>query len=751
MRAPRMHPHPHPHSDTGGQRLALWGGIECTVNRVGDEFFDQAVHSGHDTRPDDLDLVQSLGIPVMRYPVLWERVAPDGLDQADWTVSDAQLAACQARELTVIAGLVHHGSGPRHTSLIDAGFAPGLADYARAVASRYPWIEYYTPVNEPLTTARFSTLYGVWYPHSCSDRDFVTAVLNQCRATVLAMQAIRAVNPAAKLVQTDDLGKSWGTPAMAAVTAFYNHRRWLAWDLLCGKVDRRHPLWTYLLKHGATSDDVLWFRANPCPPDIIGVNYYVTSERWLDDRVERYPSITPGMIDGQACIDTESARVAEAPDTGLTPLLLEAWQRYRLPIAVTEAHLHAGREDQLRWLIEIWQAAQAARTQGADVRAVTAWALLGSFDWNSLVTRQAGHYESGAFDLRGGQPRATAVAALLRQLAAGQQPAHPAAPGHGWWRRDTRYHATTTRPPPDPEKLARLPDTADRAPILISGASGTLGRALARVCAQRNLACRLVGRAEMDIADPGSVERTLDKYRPWALINASGYVRVDQAEHDAERCFRENALGPGVLAAACARHGVHFTTFSSDMVFDGRAGRAYVETDEVAPLNVYGRSKAEGERAVFTHNAATLVIRTSSFFGPWDQHNFVHHALTALEAGGTFAAPGDLLITPTHVPDLVENCLDLVIDGERGIWHLANTGALSWFELARRAAVGAGLDPSRLHEVRASDCQYLAARPVNSTLDSSRARLLPTLDDALSRFLAERARQRAACADLTTS
>jgi len=746
-----MHPHPHPHSSTGGQPLALWGGIECTVNRVGDEFFDQAVHSGHDTRTDDLDLLQSLGISVMRYPVLWERVAPNGLDQADWTVSDVQLAACRARELTVIAGLVHHGSGPRHTSLVDAGFAPGLADYARAVATRYPWIEHYTPVNEPLTTARFATLYGVWYPHSCSDRDFVNAVLNQCRATVLAMQAIRAINPAAKLVQTDDLGKSWGTPAMAAMTDFYNHRRWLGWDLLCGKVDQCHPLWTYLLKHGAAPGDVLWFRANPCPPDILGVNYYVTSERWLDDRVEQYPFITAGVIDGQACIDTESVRVAEAPDTGLAPLLMEAWQRYRLPIAVTEAHLHAGREDQLRWLIEIWQAAQAARTQGADVRAVTAWALLGSFDWNSLVTRQAGHYESGAFDLRGGQPRATAVAALLRQLATGQPPVHPAAVGPGWWRRDTRYHATTTRPQPDLGKLSVLPDTSDRAPILISGASGTLGRAFARVCAQRNLACRLVCRAEMDIAEPVSVERALDKYRPWALINASGYVRVDEAEHDAARCFRENADGPGVLAAACARHGIHLTTFSSDLVFDGRAGRAYVETDEVAPLNVYGRSKAEGERAVLTHNPAALVIRTSSFFGPWDQHNFVHHALTALEAGATFAAPGDLLITPTYVPDLVENCLDLIIDGERGIWHLANSGALSWFELARRAAAGAGLDPSRLHEVRASGCQYVAARPVNSALDSSRARLLPRLDDALSRFLADRARQRPASAGVTTS
>lgn len=719
--------------------LALWGGIECTVNRVGDTYFNQATQSGHESRPGDIDHLQSLGVTAMRYPVLWERIAPDGLEHADWTTADAQLAACRARNITVIAGLVHHGSGPRTTSLVDPGFGPQLATYAGAVAARYPWIEHYTPVNEPLTTARFSALYGFWYPHGHSDREFIAAVMNQCKGTVLAMRAVRAVNPAAKLVQTDDLGKTWGTPEMAEVSEFYNDRRWLAWDLLCGKVDANHPLWKYLRKHGATADEILWFQANPCPPDIIGVNYYVTSERWLDHRVEQYPFMTPGLIDGIACIDTESARVPEAPETALTPLLMEVWERYGLPIAITEAHIHAGREDQLRWLAEIWEAAQDARAQGADVRAVTAWALLGSFDWDSLVTRQAGHYESGAFDIRGGAPRATAVAGLLQQFAAGQAPSHPAAQGHGWWRRDTRYHVTSSA---GTQKIEIITDTIDatgfRPPLLISGASGTLGRAFARICAQRNLAYKLVGRAEMDITDPGSVERALALYQPWAIINASGYVRVDEAERDAERCFRENSYGPEVLAAACARHGIHLTTFSSDLVFNGRADNPYVETDDVSPINVYGRSKAEGEEAVFARLSNALVIRTSSFFGPWDQHNFVHHAMKALEGRQEFAAPGDLIITPTYVPDLVDTCLNLIVDGERGVWHLTNGRAVSWIELARMAAARAGLDPAGLREQTAAECRFVAPRPTYSALDSGRAVLLPTLDDALGRFMANR-------------
>jgi dTDP-4-dehydrorhamnose reductase len=106
-----------------------------------------------------------------------------------------------------IVGLVHHGSGPPHTSLLDPEFATGLAQFAQAVASRYPGLEYYTPVNEPLTTARFSGLYGHWYPHAQDDRSFIRALINQCRGVALSMEAIRRINPAAKLVQTEDLGK----------------------------------------------------------------------------------------------------------------------------------------------------------------------------------------------------------------------------------------------------------------------------------------------------------------------------------------------------------------------------------------------------------------------------------------------------------------------------------------------------------------------------------------------------------------
>ena len=266
--------------------IALWGGLECTINRVRDNYFSQLDRRGHAARMQDFERFASLGVRALRYPVLWERTARAGLARADWTWPDERLPALRELGVTPIVGLLHQGSGPRHTSLVDPAFAGRLASFAGAVAARYPWVEYYAPVNEPLTTARFSGLAGVWYPHGRDDRVFVQALLNQCRAVVLPMRAIRQINLDAKLVQTDDLSKTYATRQLAQLSNFFNERRWLSWDLLCGRVDAGHPLWDYLAGTGVEVDEPHWYRDNACPPDIVGVNYYATvSPTYVPDLV----------------------------------------------------------------------------------------------------------------------------------------------------------------------------------------------------------------------------------------------------------------------------------------------------------------------------------------------------------------------------------------------------------------------------------------------------------------------------------
>ena len=721
-----------------GPPLQLWGGVECTINRVGDAYFSQLEANGHLDRATDLDAFAALGIRTLRQPLLWEQLAPDGPARAEWSWADERLDRLRALGIEPIAGLVHHGSGPAHTRLDSECFARKLAGYAGALAARYPWVRGYTPVNEPLTTARFSGLYGHWFPHGRDEPTFWRTLRNQCRGTVLAMRAIRRVQPAAQLLQTDDLGQTWSTPRLAYQARFNNELRWLAWDLLCGRVDRRHPLWGWLVDCcAALPDEILWFTRNACPPDLIGVNHYVTSNRFLDERVERYPDHCVGGNGRDAYADVEAVRVAAEPASGLQVLLEQAWARYGIPLAITEVHLHAPREDQLRWLAEAWNAARAARTSGVDVRAVTLWALLGSHDWDSLLTRRQGHYEAGAFEVREGVLRPTAIAGLARQLAHEGRGQHPVLSGEGWWRRPTRL----AYPPVDLPAIGSVPapvaaGSGNAAPILITGATGTLGRAFARICLDRGLAHRLLGRSELDIADPASVRAALRRHRPWAVVNAAGYVRVDDAETDCERCFRENTTGPALLAAECERAGIQMVTFSTDLVFDGSRDAPYLEADPVAPLNVYGLSKARAEQLVLERHPGAMVVRTSAFFSPWDQYNFITCALRALRGGEPFAAATDQTVSPTYVPDLVHACLDLLVDGEAGVWHLTNGGAISWADLARQAARVAGASARSLRPCTSARLGLPARRPRYSALGSSRAYAMPRLEDALARCVA---------------
>jgi dTDP-4-dehydrorhamnose reductase len=421
--------------DPSGGRLEVWAGPECTLNRVGDRYFDQLARTGHDARLDDLDRLAGLGVKAVRYPVLWERHATARID---WSWADERLNRLRKLGIRPIVGLVHHGSGPPHTSLLEPSFADGLAEFAARVAERFPWIDAYTPVNEPLTTARFSGLYGHWYPHGRDANTFARCFLTECRAIVLAMRAVRGVNADAALVQTEDFGQAHASHPLRYQADFENERRWLTWDLLCGRIDRRHPMWGYLDWAGVPEAEVAWFLEHPCPPDVLGVNYYVTSERYLDDRTYRYPAEMHGENGRHRYVDTEAVRLLPGGVLGPYRLLRQVWERYRRPLAVTEAHIGCTPEEQVRWVWEVWRAASRLRNEGAGVRAVTAWSVFGAYDWDTLVTQPAGHYEAGAYDVRDDPPQPTAVANLIGDLAAGRDPGDPALATPGWWRRPER-------------------------------------------------------------------------------------------------------------------------------------------------------------------------------------------------------------------------------------------------------------------------------------------------------------------------
>ncbi|HKO88625.1 MAG TPA: family 1 glycosylhydrolase [Burkholderiales bacterium] len=704
-------------------RLEIWGGIECSVIRVGNAWRDEVEETGIALEDADFEAMRDIGLTHLRFPILWETVAPQALHECTWEWHDRRLTCMHEKGLRPIAGLVHHGSGPRYTDLLDPHFPGLLAAYAEKVASRYPWIDAYTPVNEPLTTARFSGLYGVWYPHHRSMQSFLRALVNQCRGTVLAMAAIRRINPAARLVQTEDLGKIYSTPRLAYQAEYENQRRWLSFDLLQGRVHRNHPWYGIFLRHGIAERELRFFLDRPCIPDVIGINHYLTSDRYLDENLPHYPACFHGGNGRHAYADVEAVRMHHCEhDVGPESRLLEAWERYGRPLAVTEVHHGCSRDEQLRWLMEVWKACRNLKRRNVDVRALTLWSLYGSVDWNTLLTEKNDHYEAGAFDARSEPPRPTVLAKAARGLAREGQFDHPALDAPGWWRREERFYI--------PRRAGMAPHSAKR-PLVITGATGTLGRAFSRICTHRGLQHVLLSRRELDIADVPSVQAALERYQPWAFINAAGFVRVPDAEREKDRCFRENVAGPAILAAECAKRDLPLVSFSSDLVFDGSLGRAYLESDERNPRCVYGDSKAEAERMMLATWPRTLLVRSSAFFGPWDRYNFLYKTVEDLLAGRIVEAHENVIVSPTYVPDLVHATLDLLIDGEHGIWHLTNQDALSWYDLAHHAATQMELDVDRVD-------RRLHPSPCVTALRSERGRILPPLESALKRFFAER-------------
>ena len=419
----------------GTGRPEVWAGFECARVRVGRRVADQLELTGHHSRLEDIELLERLGVGAVRYPLLWERIAPRGVARIDWTWPDERLAALRRAGIRPIVGLLHHGGGPRGVSLLHPSFAAAFARYAAAIARRYPWVDAYIPINEPLTTARFAGLYGYWHPHLTSEHALAEILLAQCLAIRAAIRAIREVNPAARLIVNEDVGRTFGTPPMRDFAETLNARRWLTWDLLVGRVTPDHPLASALAVSARTEAALASLVDDPQQPDILGVDHYVTSDRFLDHRVAAYPPDVHPLDPRATWVDVEAVRVAGVPAAGVRAAIEDTWRRYRLPIALTEVALAGPADEQVAWWNESWATSLDARRAGIDLRAVTAWAVTGATDWHTLMRRSEGVYEPGCFDIRQSppleRPLAHAVRASVRGRVLPQVPV-------GWWRRPDR-------------------------------------------------------------------------------------------------------------------------------------------------------------------------------------------------------------------------------------------------------------------------------------------------------------------------
>jgi dTDP-4-dehydrorhamnose reductase len=582
--------------------LDIWGGIECTFNRVGDQYFDQCAKNGHLTRTTDFQLFKELGIKKLRYPCIWEKVSMDNPKIRNWEELDEKLGEIKRLGITPIAGFLHHGSGPKYTNLLDPKFPMLFANYARDFAERYPWIEHFTPVNEILTTARFSCLYGHWYPHKKNDLDFLKAVFLQCKATVLAMREIRKVIPYAKLIQTEDIGKCQSTAKLKYQRDFENERRWLAYDILCGKFDQNHKLYKYVMKAGISYEEIHWATENFYTPDVLGINHYLLSNRFLDHKMDLYPEHFHGgnKIDSYAdvgVLDTGQANLPLPED-----ILCEAWSRFKIPLAVTEVHTRGHREEQMRWFYQMWKAGETAQKRGVKLKGITAWSLLGTYDWHSLCTRDDLFYEPGVFDLRSSRsyPRKTGLAKLIYDLAHTCTTTSPLLETRGSWQTERRVLFAAK------QGSHSLLHSSGR-PLMIAGENLALKKIIARACRFRNL--------PFVTADVANVEEVTKSANPWAVLNTLTVMNTGSLFLSAQYIESTKHI---LFQSAIDESSEYFSEFINnalDLIIDGEHGIYHFNelgeiiwannpesTDEKESIPFHGSTFLENTYNSFNHN-----------------------------------------------------------------------------------------------------------------------------------------------------
>ncbi len=252
--------------------------------------------------------------------------------------------------------------------------------------------------------------------------------------------------------------------------------------------------------------------------------------------------------------------------------------------------------------------------------------------------------------------------------------------------------------------------------VLIIGSTGMLGRELAAECDRRGTDCRtLVGPDDLDVTQAAAVSGTLRREMPAVVINATGYTNVDGAETNRAEADLVNGAGPGNLARVCRDIDCTLVHFSTDYVFDGRAGRPYLVDDEPNPINAYGRSKLAGDRAIAEAGCRHLLIRTSWLFAAHG-HNFVRTILGLAGRQPTLNVIDDQHGRPTYCPDLARMTFDMVDRGAQGIYHAANDGHCTWFDLAT-AIVGQARSPCEVRRCSTPDHPLPAPRPAFSVLD----------------------------------
>ncbi|MGL5350461.1 MAG: dTDP-4-dehydrorhamnose reductase [Cetobacterium sp.] len=276
--------------------------------------------------------------------------------------------------------------------------------------------------------------------------------------------------------------------------------------------------------------------------------------------------------------------------------------------------------------------------------------------------------------------------------------------------------------------------------ILITGANGQLGHDFSRIFKEKDLDFIATDYKELDITNIDAVREFVKGKDIKLIINCAAYNNVDKAEEESEMCYKLNAYAPRDLAIVAKEIGAEYVTYSTDFVFNGEKKSPYTEEDEVSPLSVYSKAKAEGEKLVLESYENSFVIRTSWVFGIAN-NNFNRQVINWSKSRDVLGIVDDQTSVPTYSYDLALYSLKLIETKQYGLYHLSNSGVASKYDQAKYVLESIGWTGT-LNRAKSSDFILPAPRAEYSKLDSSKLEAvigekLPTWESGIDRFLQE--------------
>jgi beta-glucosidase len=358
---------------TGPEDFVWASGVEDTFvpqTRAGHRALDEYELMGHYRHwREDLALARDLGMKAIRWGVPWYRVEQRPGD-FDWRWIDEVLEyIVDDLGIVPIVDLMHYGCPFwLRREFANEGYADAVAAYARAFAERYSTVvQWYTPLNEPIVNALMCGMRGSWPPYLRGDRGYVRVMVQLAKGIVRTVKAIKAVDPNAIMVHVEACGLSRATRDDLETLAVEEQRRgYICFDLVTGRVTPQHPLYRWLLRSGATPDELRELAAGPISLDVLGLNFY---PQWSTQQL---------YVDKKGRL---AYRAAEHDGQGFAELIHDYYRRYRVPVMITETSAFGDDELRARWLDASIGAVRDLRASGVPVVGYTWFPMFTMIDW----------------------------------------------------------------------------------------------------------------------------------------------------------------------------------------------------------------------------------------------------------------------------------------------------------------------------------------------------------------------------------